>query len=296
MTLRRRAAAQAVVCAVLLSLAPSGVRAQLPHLDAMPWIAPADSSSRLALLAGVDRFVDDSTNWTANRVMLTALMPAGQNGVFFLRLPYLSFDTDGYSVAERWPETVGDEQPADWPGGERLVGFGQIEVGATGPTGLAGLGAWQYAVALGLPTGQNTLYPWSSTSLPLRLQARRDMRSGGPWHLWLGGGYLLHMDASGDNLSSAAFPNGWLFTAEWALLRGRGSSWHLNLDWEDRNTRRSLQVGAQVWLPWTADGSCGLRLVRELENTDNRPAQWRLTLAWRFDSPAHRPEAEPAAE
>ena len=296
MILRRPAAAMAVVCAAVLSVAPTAVRAQLPHLDPMPWITPADSSSRLALVAGVDRFVDDSTEWASNRVMLTALLPAGQQGVFFLRLPYLTFDTAGLSVAERWPATVGDDQPPGWPGSERLVGFGQIEVGATGPTGLAGLGAWQYAVGLGLPTGQNTLYPWSSTSLPLRLQMRRDFRPGGRWHLWLGGGYLLHMDASGDKLSAAAFPNGWELSAEWTLVKGRGSSWHLSLDWEDRNTRRSLQAAAQVWLPWTADGSCGLRLARELENADNRPAQWWFTLSWRFDSPGHRPGVEPRAE
>ncbi len=190
---------------------------------------------------------------------------------------------------------MGVDQPAGWPGGERLTGFGQLEVGASGPLGLRGLGPWRYGFALGLPTGQNALYPWSSTSLPVRLQLRRDLLPAGRWHLWLGGGYLLHMDASGDALASQSFPNGWQGTAELALLRGPGSSWHLTASVEDRNTRRSLLVGAAVWLPWTRDASIGLRAARELTDAADRPARWYLALSWRFDSPSHRPGA-PADE
>lgn len=271
--------------AAALAAAVPAARAQLPHLDPLPWTSPADSTSRLALVVQVDRFADRGTDWAADRVMLTALLPAGAGGVWFLRLPYLSFDTAQLAVPARWPGTIGTDQPPRWPGSARLDGFGQLEVGTTGQLGLAGPGAWQYGLALGLPTGQNALYPWSSTSLPVRLQLRRDLRPGGPWHLWVGGGYLLHVDAGGDRLDETAFPNGWQAGAELALLRGRGSSWRLTGAWEDRNTRRSLQVGAQVWLPWTATGAVGLRAARELEDADDRPARWWFTLAWRFDSP-----------
>lgn len=286
----RRALAAALVWTAAAGLAPAA-RAQLPHLDPLPWYTPADSSSQLALVAEVDRFTDKATDWAVNRVMVTATLPAGTRSVWFLRLPYLSFDTSGQSVPARWPGTVGKDQPEGWPGGERLTGFGQLEVGAAGPLGLRGLGPWRYGFALGLPTGQNALYPWSSTSLPLRLQLQGDLRPSGPWHLWLGGGYLLHLDASGNTLAPEAFPNGWQAMAELGLLRGPGSSWRLTASWEDRNTRRSLLVGAAVWLPWTGDASIGLRAARELADAADRPARWYLALSWRFDSPSHRPGA-----
>lgn len=293
---RPAATVAAAGCALLLCVAASTGLAQLPHLDPLPWFSPADSTSRLALVVQVDRGVDGQTEWSTNRVMLTALLPAGARGAWFLRMPYLSFDTAGLPVRVRWPGTTGTEQPPGWPGGERLEGFGQIEVGGTGPLGLPGLGPWHFGLALGLPTGQNGLYPWSSTSLPLRLQLRRDLRPDGPWHLWLGGGYLLHLDAGGDKLDGSAFPNGWQVAGELELVRRRGSSWHLTGAWEDRNTRRSLLVGAEVWLPWTANGSLGLRAARELAAAEHRPAQWWLSLAWRFDSPQQPPQESPAAK
>ena len=289
MTNGRQAAALALVLLAAAVSRPVAVSAQLPRLDPIPWFTPADSTSRLALVVAIDRFVDRETEWSTTRVVLTAMLPAGSQAAWFLRMPYVAFDTDGYGVAERWPLTVVPEQPADWPGGERLNGFGQLEVGATGPFGLPFLGPWHYGLGIGLPTGTNRAYPWSSTSLPLRLQVRRDVPLGGAWHLWCGGGYLLHMNAAGDQLDASAFPNGWQLQAELATYRGRGSAWHLVWAWEDRNTRLSQILGLRLSWPWTDDGSFGVEVARELRDIAHRPAQWFLTLSWRFDSPRARP-------
>ncbi len=48
-------------------------------------------------------------------------------------------------------------------------------------------------------------------------------------------------------------------------------------------------VGLQWWLPWKADGSVGLQVIKEFAGSEHRPASWYFTLAWRFDSPRFRP-------
>ena len=294
-TRRRRAGAAAAACAVLLAAA-ADAHAQLPHLDPLPWQAPADSLSRLALVVGVDRSVDDRTEWQTNRLTLTAILPAGADGIWFLRLPYLSFDTGGLGARERWPAIAGADTTAIGPQNDRLEGFGQIEAGAGGPLNLPGLGRWRYGLALGLPTGQNSLYPWSSTSLPLRMQLRRGLLGGAGWRLSAGGGYVLHLDAGGDELDAAAFPNGWQAAAELAVGRGGEPRWRLSAAFDDRNGRRGLWAGLQAWLPWTPDGAVGLAAARELAGTDDRLAGWRFGVSWRFDSPGQRPGAATPSE
>lgn len=280
---RRRAAwsACATGLAVLL-LAAGSVRAQLPYLDPMPWFAPPDSTSRQALVADVDRFDDADTEWTVNRLNLTVTLPAGEVAAWFLRASYLRFDSGLMLPGERWPELLGEGAEPGWPGERISNGFGPIEVGATGPTGLPFLGQWRYAFALGLPTGSNRLYPFSSTSLPLRLRLRRGFPLGRAY-LWVQGGGLAHLDASGDELEDTAFPSGFNLGVEAAWYRGRGSRWTLGYDFEERDGRRSQLVTAAVWFPWRETTSWGLRVRRELEGVENRPAAWYFTLSLRFE-------------
>ena len=282
MNLRRLVAAAAVGLAGL----PAVALGQLPHLDPLPWYAASDSTSRLALEIQLDRSLDKTTDWAANRVMLTVTLPAGERAAWFVRMPYVSFDTGGLGALERWPDAAGDEAPADWPGSARLDGFGQIEVGATTDLRLPLLGRSGLGLALGLPTGQNSVYPWSSTSMPMRLQLRRDVAPGGDAHLWLGGGLLMHADATGEVLGPGAFPGGWQLDAQWVLVRGHGSAWRAGATWEQREGRTSLLAAVERRFAWTREASFGVRAAREFADAADRPAQWILALVWRFDRSA----------
>ena len=288
-----RPCAARFVCAaslatLLLGAGAGAARAQLPHLDTPPWFAPADSTARQALLVDLDRFDDGATEWSVNRLMLTVTLPAGTKAAWFLRASYLGFDSGSQLPGERWPTSLGAGAAPGWPGEEVGNGFGPLEVGATGPTGLPLLGRWHYAVGLGLPTGSNRLYPFSSTSIPLRVQLRRGFDLGGA-HLWVQGGGLAHLDATGDELADTAFPSGFTFGTEAAWYRGRGSRWTLGYDYESRDGRRSQLVSAAAWFPWRKTTSIGLRVRRELEGPEHRPAAWYFTLSLRFERAREEP-------
>jgi hypothetical protein len=277
-----------------LLLVPRGAEAQLMHLDAVPWFTPADSTSRLALIAEVNRFQDDKYDWTLNRILLTVILPAGDDAVFFLRLPHMTFDTGNVTVAKRWPWVIGEDGQGGWPHEKRIASFGQIEVGATGPIGLSMLGMVDFALALGLPTGTDRLYPFSSTSLPLRLELKKTVPLAPRTHLGLVAGYLANMDSGRDNLTEAAFPNGFHLGASVNFYRGRGGRYSLDYDYQNRDGRRSQLAGVQAWMPWGGDGSFGLKVAREMQGTLDRPAAWYFTLAWRLDSAGHRIKPVPA--
>jgi hypothetical protein len=262
------------------------------HLDAIPWFTPADSTSRLALVVEINRFHDPKFDWNLNRILLTAVLPAGDDATFFLRLPHLTFDTGDIPLADRWPWVIGENGQNGWPHEKRISSFGQIEVGVTGPARLPLLGGVDYALALGLPTGSDKVYPFSSTSLPLRVELKKIIPLGRTTHLGLVAGYLSNMDSGRDNLTSTAFPSGYHLGAAVDLYQGRGSRLGLTYDFQDRESRRSQLAGVQWWLPWGADGSLGFKVGRELQGTLDRPAAWYFTLAWRLDSARYRLKAE----
>ncbi len=278
------------IAALLMALCvlplPREAKAQLMHLDAIPWFTPADSTSRLALIVEVNRFHDPKFDWSVNRILLTAVLPAGDDAVFFLRIPHLTFDTGNTSVANRWPWVVGEGGQNGWPHEKRISSFGQIEVGATGPLPL--LGGVDFALALGLPTGSDKVYPFSSMSLPLRMELKKIIPLGRTTHLGLVAGYLSNMDSGRDYLASTAFPSGYHLGAAVDFYRGRGSRFGLTYDFQERESRRSQLAGVQWWLPWGADGSLGFKVSRELQGTLDRPAAWYFTLAWRLDSARYR--------
>lgn len=271
---------------------PAAAHAQLLHLDAIPWFTSADSTSRLAMIVEIDRFHDPKFNWDLNRILLTAVLPAGDDATFFLRLPYLSFDTGGISVAQRWPWVIGEGGQGGWPGEQRISSFGQIEVGVTGAFGLKWLGPMAYGLAFGLPTGSDKVYPFSSMSLPLRLEIKKSFPLGRNRYLGLVAGYLANMDSGRDYLDPTAFPNGFHLGASLDFFRGRGSRLGLTYDFQNRKSRKSQLAGIQWWFRWGETGSMGLKVARELQGTLDRPAAWYFTLAWRLNSPRYRPSSE----
>jgi len=269
---------------------PGGAKAQLPHLDAIPWFTPADSTSRLALVVEINRFHDPKFDWNLSRVLLTAVLPAGDDATFFLRLPHMTFDTGNITVAQRWPWVIGEEGKDGWPHEKRMSSFGQIEVGVTGPVKLPLTGGVDYALALGLPTGSDRVYPFSSTSLPLRLELKKIVPLARRTHLGLVAGYLSNMDSGRDNLTSEAFPSGYHLGASVDFYRGPGSRLGVTYDFHDRKSRLSQIVQVQWWLPWGDSGSLGFKVARELQGTLDRPAAWYFTVGWRFDSAKYRPQ------
>jgi hypothetical protein len=291
---RARAASVRLVAAVAcLQLGAVAARAQLPYLDPLPWFAPADSTVRQALVVDFDRGGDDVTGWTLDRTALTVTLPAGDHGAWFLRASYLRFDAGSRPLLERWPGVRGADAAANWPGETVANGFGPLEVGVVGPARLPLLGPWRLAGGIGLPTGSNRLYPFSSTSIPVRLAMRRGTDLGRV-RLWVHGGALFHLDATGDELSDTAFPSGFSAGTEAAWYRGRGSRLTVGFDLEDRDGRRSQLVTAAVWVPWREAASLGFRLRWEVAGEAHRPEAWYATFSVRFEGPRAVPE-EPAA-
>ncbi len=262
------------------------------HLDAIPWYTPADSTSRLALEVGVDHFFDPRYDWSLDRLLLTVILPSGGRGIYFLRMSHLTFDSGNVPVLQRWPRIRGEDMAADWPGSGRVRGFGQLEGGVCGPFAPPVLGAMDFGVALGLPVGTDTLYPFSSTSMPLRFELRKTLALGTSFAAHLDAGTLAMVGSGREGLSDEAFKGGNHVGVELDWYRGRGSRSAATLDHQNRAGRTSLLVGMQWWLPWTGKGDVGLKVARELEDETDRPAQWYVTLAWRFDSDLHRPGNE----
>jgi hypothetical protein len=274
---------------VLTGLTGAGsAQAQLMHMDPLPFFTPADSTSRLALVVDLDRTNDDKFGWTMNRIMLTAFLPAGDDAAFFLRLPHQTFDSGEVPVRSRWPWLMGPDGQDGWPGESRISSFGKLEIGVTGPIVLPLLRGMDYGLALGLPSGTDRVYPFSSQSIPLRLQLRKPVVLSHGLQAGLLAGYLVHMDSGKDFLDSSAFPSGYQLGASLARYGGRGSRWHLTWDYRNEDNRKSQLVGVQGWVPWTDDGAVGLKIAREIQGSLDRPAEWYFTLSWRFDSPKYR--------
>ena len=262
--------------------------AQLMHFDPLPFFTPADSTSRLALNIDLDRFTDGKFGWSLNRVYLTAVLPAGDDATFFLRLPHLTFDSGDVGLASRWPWVLGAGAVDGWPGEKRISSFGKIEIGVTGPLVLPLLRGIDYGLSLGLPTGTDRLYPFSSQSLPFRVDVRKPIVLAPGLQAGLLLGTLTHMDSGKDYLDPIAFPGGYRLGATLARYGGRGSSWQLSWDYRNEDGRTSQLAGVQKWLPWTSDGAIGLKISRELVGSLDRPALWYFTISWRLDSPKYR--------
>lgn len=275
----------------VVSALPTPAQAQLLHLDPLPFFTPADSTSRLALVVDVDRFSDAKYDWSLNRILLTAILPAGETGAFFLRMPHLTFDTGDTPVSARWPWALAPEVDSGWPNEKRISSFGKIEIGVTGPVRLPTLGGVDYGLALGLPTGSDRVFPFSAQSIPFRVQLRKPLQFGAGLQAGLLAGRLIHLDSGKEFWDPLVFPSGYQLGATLARYGRRGFRWQLNWDLRNEDGRRSQLVGVQTWLPWSADGAVGLKISREIQGSLDRPAEWYFTLSWRLDSPRYRPGA-----
>ncbi len=274
----------APLCLGMMLMAALPARGQMLHLDPLPWYTAADSTSRLALEVAADYFFDPRYDWSVNRLLMTVSLPSGSSGIYFLRMPHVTFDSGNVPVLQRWPDIRGQEMDTGWPGGGRVNGFGQPEAGVCGPFALPLLGRMDGGAALGLPVGTETLYPFSTTGMPMRFEARKSLALGGSLYTHLSAGILYMLGSGREGLADEAFKGGNHFAADLAWYRGRGSRLAATLDSSNRAGRTSLLAGMQWWLPWSGDGSVGLKVARELEDETDRPAQWYVTLTWRLDS------------
>ena len=278
----------AVLLLLVFGVAP--LHAQMLYLDDLPFFAPADSTSRLALVAEFNRFEDSKFGWSVNRMLITMMLPAGEDAAFFVRMPFTSFDTGSVPLFSRWPWLEGIGGGDGWPNGNRITSLGQPEVGATGPVGMSFLPNWHYGVALGLPASTDRLYPFGSISMPLRLDVRKVYSRGPNKNLGLTFGYLSNMASAKDYLEGEeAFPSGFHVGGVMNWYRGRNSRFSFAYDYHNRKGRISQLVGVQAWAPWTSNGSLGFKVSRELQGSLDRPAAWYFTISFRLDSDRHRP-------
>jgi len=269
---------------LLLPWSLPAARAQIPYLDPLPWSAAADTSGRRSLEVSWDRFDDQEFHWSADRVGLTGLLASGEHTRLFLRMHYLSLDTDGHPALGRWPSLRGEDADPGWPDEAQIVGFGRPEIGLLGRLRLPLLGPGRYGLALGLPIGRDQLYPLSDASMPLRLAWRRELGGGSPWRLSLTVQGLQHMDSAHDFLEPAAFPSGVIYSG--AVGWRRGPHRGLELSWRESHLegRRSALLGLQGWLPWGDRNALGIAVRRELAGSAERPFGTQVTLAWRLVS------------
>lgn len=281
---------------LLTVLMTTPLHAQMLYLDDMPFFTPADSTSRLALVTEFNRFEDQKFGWSVNRLLVTMMLPAGEEAAFFVRMPFTSFDTGDVPLFSRWPWVQGISEEEGWPNGRRITSLGQPEIGVTGPTGLSFLPNWHYSAALGLPASTDRLYPFGSVSMPLRLELRKVIAWGSTKQIGLTMGYLENMDSAKDYLrGEMAFPSGVHLGGVLNWNRGRNSRLALSYDFHNREGRKSQLLGVQAWFPWTVNGSVGLKAARELQGSLDRPAAWYFTISFRLDSNKNRPLQEDLA-
>ena len=266
--------------------------AQMLHLDPIPWFVPADSTSSQALIVEVSRFQEPKFDWSADRLQLMLILPAGSGGTFFVRIPHVTFDKGDVPLFSRWPWVQGEALADTFWTERRVSSFGQLELGVNSLRRFPLLGETHYGGAIGLPVGTDRLYPYSSVSFPLRVEIRKDLRLRRRTHLALEAGYLYNLDSGSDLLDPMAFANGWRCGAALSLYGGRNRRIVLDLNHENRDGHLSTLTGLEAWLPWSADGSWSLRVDRELAGSLDRYATWRFSVSWRFDNPRHRPGYE----
>lgn len=284
------ARAAVLVAGSLLAVLAAGpgrpARAQLPYADPLPCWSAADTLAHRSFLVATTRWHDGRSGWTSDRVLIEAHLPLGSHGSFFLRLPWLRFDTGGLAVAARWPEILGPEADPDWPGESQLTGFGQFEVGASGPVSLPGLGPCGAAVAVGVPLGQDRFYPWSNAGLPVRLGLTRWLAPGGNrWWVSVGAVLVTHGGSGDGILDGAAFPDGF---HERVGVQRRSGGHVAGFSWERRarGGRREHVLGIEFVAPWGTAGDVGVLAEREISGSPDRSAAWSLGLRWRLTSGA----------
>jgi len=286
-----------VLVSFMVLAAPPPVRAQIPYLDPLPWIAARELDPGNALQISLDRIWDGTTGWSVNRVGLEGFIATGSRGFAFLRLRYESFDSDGFRTFERWPDVREDPDDTsldDWPFEDRVAGLFRPEVGVLTLFSLPLLGRLHLGLAAALPIGRDELYPFGSVSVPLRGDVRKRLALGDRLRMGLIIGGLVHMDSSGDVLASSAFPGGWHGAGDLVYEFATRRTLVLTYDHGEYEGRISDRIGAELWWPWGSFDSLGFTFARELTGTENRAAQTFAGIVLRLKTRV--PEEDTAAE
>ena len=275
--------------ALLLGAAAPG-RAQLPPREPLPWEILAPPSGRQALELAAARFTDPDLGWRAQRLGLSAFWPRGSTGCLFLRAAWLALDTGEAPVIARWPALA---FPADEtaPQGDTAVGWGSPEVGWLSTLQLGRLGVWQYAVAAALPLGQDELYPFASTSQPMRFQLRRQARLGGRLEAGALIGLVVTLDSGRDRLQPEAYPGGTSGALDLVWRPSARRALTLALIAESGGGAHSLQPSLAWRLPAGERRELTVGLRRELADEADRPYATQAWLAWTIRSAPAAPVA-----
>jgi hypothetical protein len=191
------------LAAVFCSLLASAAGAAAPWDEDLPW--PFLDDGR-AFRVAASRFDDQATGWNLGVLEIATVLRRDDAGITYLRWPHLNFSSAEQPVLTRWPEAAGEGAAAGWPGETQVSGWGRPAAGYLGRSTAPLLGPLTYGAELALPFAANALYPFAARSIALRLQVRRAWRLAGDFTLEAGGGRTLNLGASGDVLSSDAFP------------------------------------------------------------------------------------------
>ena len=99
------------------------------------------------------------------------ILPAGSGGTFFVRIPHVTFDKGDVPLFSRRPWVQGEALADTFWTERRVSSFGQLELGVNSLRRFPLLGETHYGGAIGLPVGTDRLYPYSSVSFPVSVQA-----------------------------------------------------------------------------------------------------------------------------
>jgi hypothetical protein len=295
--MNRRRPGRLAAAAALLSLAVLGdplvrpAACQMVCLEPLPWPQKGPDAVARALHVGVARSQDEKTRWLAHAVSLLGLTPVGDRSALFVRVQYLSLDTAGWAAVDRWPSLRGEKAVAEWPLESRSVGFGSPEVGVLSASDLPGVGRWGIGASIVLPFGRDVLYPFASTSLPIRLELRRTVSLGDAWAASVGGGRTSIIDSARDNLAAEAFPAMTLVSLDleraWQAARWASVGWRG--EWGGGG--RSSRICVRWRLPAKEGSAIALDVERELAGSADRAFGTRISLALVFSGTAREPEA-----
>lgn len=281
-----------LACAVILA---TPCAAQLPYRPALPWADALASPPRSAVHFEADLFLDGDRDWQAQRLGITGTIARG-GGVLFLRLPWCALDTGGLPVRERWPDVLGEDAPAGWPGEARSAGWGSPEAGWLGPVRLPLLGRVHGGLAAALPAGKDALYPFASTAMPVTVQLRRAVAVGGGWELAGLGGGTFYLGHGRSWMEDSAHPATALVGCALARAPAARRSVQLTLEEERGEGRRSSRIGLLWRIPAGTRQALSLLVQRELASGADRPFAARWAVAWSAWSGSPSPAPSPVAK
>ncbi len=275
---------------VLLLLAAGPSRAQVHQLDATPWSALADSTSRTGVVFSWDLAAGGDPGWRSQRLGLEFRVPLGESGLVFLRGHYARLETVGGSALHRWPHLLAEDASAevieDLELEAMLEDFGQPEVGLLSPLDLPLLGPGDGTVIVRLPFGKEELYPVVTRALVLRVEWRRRGLALGPLRLSGRAGWEVALDASSDVFTPDAYPDGPRFGADLgvpaAADRGVSVGWDARELAGGRHLRRAV---AEAWTGLSGRHRLRLTVLRELGVRTHRLADWQVGISLELRRP-----------